>query len=122
MINTAHYKELLEQEKSRILKELETIAVPSNKEKVGEWDAKSSLQEEEGIADPNEVANKLEDFETNTSLVSHLQSQLQDIHDALQRIEAGTYGTCEVSGEVIEEDRLGANPSARTCKAHMNTF
>ena len=35
-------------------------------------------------------------------------------------IAAGTYGTCEVSGEQIEEDRLEADPAARTCKAHMN--
>ena len=40
--------------------------------------------------------------------------------DALERIEKGTYGICEVGNEEIEEDRLNANPAARTCKAHLN--
>ncbi|MCA9353454.1 TraR/DksA C4-type zinc finger protein [Candidatus Nomurabacteria bacterium] len=42
------------------------------------------------------------------------------VEGALKRIENGTYGTCSVCGEKIEEDRLGANPAADTCKAHMN--
>ena len=31
----------------------------------------------------------------------------------------GTYGSCEISGEAIEVERLEANPAARTCKAHI---
>ena len=34
--------------------------------------------------------------------------------DALEKIEAGKYGICEVSGEEIEADRLEAYPSAKT--------
>jgi Tfp pilus assembly PilM family ATPase len=45
---------------------------------------------------------------------------LQEVMTALTKIEEGTYGTCEVSGDEIETDRLEANPAARTCKAHMN--
>ena len=41
------------------------------------------------------------------------------VDEALEKIEKGTYGICETGGEKIEEDRLEANPSARTCKAHM---
>jgi RNA polymerase-binding transcription factor DksA len=44
---------------------------------------------------------------------------LNTVVHALGKIEAGTYGVCEVSGMDIEEDRLEANPAARTCKAHM---
>jgi len=36
----------------------------------------------------------------------------------LKKIEDGTYGICEVGGEEIPEDRLDANPSARTCIEH----
>ena len=39
---------------------------------------------------------------------------------ALEKIEKGEYGTCEVCAAEIEEDRLEANPSARTCKAHVD--
>ena len=38
----------------------------------------------------------------------------------LKKIEAGTFGVCEISGEPIEEDRLDANPAARTNKANIN--
>lgn len=45
----------------------------------------------------------------------------------MQKIEAGTYGICEVSGEEIPFERLEAMPTATTCiqhatnKLNMNT-
>lgn len=38
------------------------------------------------------------------------QTQLGQIEKALARIEEGTYGICEVTGESIEPDRLRAIP------------
>jgi DnaK suppressor protein len=52
--------------------------------------------------------------------VSTLQARLSDVNRALDKIEAGTFGSCEVSNEPIEADRLEANPAARTNKANMN--
>ena len=52
---------------------------------------------------------------------SNLKVRYNDVKDALHKIETTGYGVCEVCGEKIEEDRLEANPAARTCKAHMNT-
>jgi RNA polymerase-binding protein DksA len=40
---------------------------------------------------------------------------LQEIDDALERIERGTYGTCEGSGKLIRKARLEAQPWARYC-------
>jgi len=40
---------------------------------------------------------------------------LQEIDAALQRIEQGTYGICEGSGEPIAKTRLEAKPWARYC-------
>jgi RNA polymerase-binding transcription factor DksA len=51
-----------------------------------------------------------------------LEVRYNEIKSALKKIEEsapGAYGLCEVGGEQIEEDRLEANPAARTCKAHM---
>lgn len=39
--------------------------------------------------------------------------QLQEIDDALQRIDDGTYGTCARCGKPIDEARLEAVPTAR---------
>ncbi|MEC5424897.1 hypothetical protein QGM71_15530 [Virgibacillus sp. C22-A2] len=41
------------------------------------------------------------------------KDRLQEINDALQRIEDGTYGLSEKSGEPIPVERLKAQPMAR---------
>jgi len=51
------------------------------------------------------------DFALN--LLSQEQDALYEIDEALKRIEDGTYGVCEVSGEEIPEARLEAIPFAR---------
>jgi DnaK suppressor protein len=38
---------------------------------------------------------------------------LKEVDFALERLENGTYGVCEVSGDEISERRLRANPLAR---------
>ena len=42
---------------------------------------------------------------------------LHEVLDALQRIECGTYGICEITGEPIEAERLNAIPWARYSRA-----
>ena len=41
----------------------------------------------------------------------------EDLVRALDRVEAGTYGTCESCGGSIGAERLEARPGARTCIA-----
>ena len=41
------------------------------------------------------------------------QASLADVLDAIRRIERGTYGTCELSGQPIEASRLNAIPWTR---------
>jgi sigma-B regulation protein RsbU (phosphoserine phosphatase) len=45
---------------------------------------------------------------------------LQEVDRALERMEVGSYGICEVCRTPIEEDRLLANPLACTCFEHMS--
>jgi DnaK suppressor protein len=47
------------------------------------------------------------------SLLSQEQDALYEIEEALKRIDAGTYGTCEMSGKAIPHARLEAIPFAR---------
>jgi RNA polymerase-binding transcription factor DksA len=47
------------------------------------------------------------------SLLSQEQDALYEIEEALKRINAGTYGVCEMSGEKIAQARLEALPFAR---------
>lgn len=43
------------------------------------------------------------------------QQHLVEIDAAMDRLSAGTYGTCETCGQPIGEGRLEARPAARTC-------
>ncbi len=49
------------------------------------------------------------------SLVRALRSTLRDVDRALEKIDAGTYGTCESCGNPIALERLEAIPSATLC-------
>ncbi len=56
------------------------------------------------------------------SLLSQEQDALYEIEQALKRIENGTYGVCEMSGEQIPAARLEAIPYARftaSCQENM---
>jgi len=51
------------------------------------------------------------DFALNVASADH--EMLKEVEDAIQRIFNGTYGICEVTGEVIPEARLKAVPHTR---------
>ena len=51
------------------------------------------------------------DFALN--LLSQEQDALYEIEEALKRVDAGTYGVCEMSGKPIPQARLEAIPFAR---------
>jgi RNA polymerase-binding transcription factor DksA len=117
-IDTSFFKTKLDEEKKRLERELGTVA---EHDQSGSWEAVNTVVDESTDADSNEVADKIEEYENNHAIADSLKRELNDVNDALAKIEAGTYGICEVSGEPIEEDRLMANPSARTNKEHMNS-
>jgi DnaK suppressor protein len=47
------------------------------------------------------------------SMLSSEQSAIYEIEQAIQRIENGTYGVCEMTGKTIQANRLNAIPWAR---------
>ena len=56
------------------------------------------------------------------SLLSQEQDALYEIEEALKRVDAGTYGICEMSGKAIPHARLEAIPFARftvECQAQI---
>jgi len=117
MKNTEHFKTALLTEKQTLEEELGGIALFNTETHT--WEATPD-QELMGETDDNDAADRFEDFEGRSGMVITLQARLTDVDAALAKIEAGTFGICEVSGDPIETDRLEANPAARTNKAHMN--
>lgn len=117
MIDTTTYKTRLEDEKKHLEDELQSVGRrnPSNP---GDWEP---IPQEVGQeSDPNDRADLIEGFGDNTAILKDLEIRYNDVLAALARIKDGTYGTCSVSGEEIEEERLNADPAAQTCKAHIN--
>ncbi len=114
--DTSHFKTLLEDEKKRIEGELAGTTTAAG----GNGKGLEATQPETGedTADREDVAEAIESYENNDSAVVALRTQLNEVDRALGKIADGSFGTCEVCSEPIEEERLEANPSSRTCKEH----
>lgn len=118
MINHDELKQKLTEEKTRLEAELNDLGV-QDKSVPEDWVATP----DEPItteADPNEVADRSEEWTERRGEMSLLETRYNNVLRALRKMEDGTYGVCEVSGAAIEADRLEANPAARTCKAHLD--
>jgi RNA polymerase-binding transcription factor DksA len=111
-----HLKEKLTAELARLEEELKSIG-RRNPANPADWQA-TSVDMNIPAADPNEVADTIEEYETRTAELKELEIHYNEVKAALLRIEEGTYGTCTVDGEPIEEARLEANPAATTCIKH----
>gem|GEM_PF-912686 len=63
---------------------------------------------------PADLASETFEREKDLSILEGLESTLAEIEAALHRIDEGTWGTDEETGESIDPARLEANPAART--------
>jgi DnaK suppressor protein len=118
MTDTTKYKETLEIDLAQIVKDLKELGIhnPQVKE---DWIATpgGDIGTE---SDANIAADRAEDWAERRATMAPLETRFNNINRALSKLEAGTFGICEIAGEQIEEDRLDFHPSARTCKAHIN--
>jgi RNA polymerase-binding transcription factor DksA len=62
-----------------------------------------------------DVGTETFEREKDLSILENVEAELADIEHALSRLNDGTYGTCEVCGRPIDDDRLEAVPAARLC-------
>jgi RNA polymerase-binding transcription factor DksA len=63
---------------------------------------------------PADTASETFEREKDLSILEQLEAELAELEAALDRIERGTYGIDERTGEPIDEARLDAVPTART--------
>ncbi len=117
-MNTSVYKDHLEEEKARLESRMESVgqrnpAVPND------WEVAAT--EDRGEADLVDQADVVVEHEQNAAILNDLEARYGAVLAALGRIATGTYGTCTVCGEPIEEARLAADPAAPTCRAHLRT-
>lgn len=117
MIDTIDFKNKLESRLAIVTEELKTLG--EFNEVTGDW-VETKSDDTSNEADLNSEADAVEEMEERGATLSVLENEFNDIKRALNKIEAGAFGICEISGEPIEEARLQFKPTARTCKAHMN--
>jgi len=70
---------------------------------------------EETFADPTDRATLESDRNFTLRIRDRERKLIAKIKEALERIENGTYGICEVCGEEISEARLKARPVTTLC-------
>jgi RNA polymerase-binding transcription factor DksA len=63
---------------------------------------------------PADMGTETFEREKDLSILEQLEDELAELQAALERIDAGTYGIDEVTGEPIAPERLEAVPTART--------
>ena len=117
-MDTAKYKTRLLEEKERLENEMKDVG-RQNPDNPSDWEPTPANDGDLDI-DLNDRADNHEESLGRSAILTELEIRYNNVIDALDRIEKGTYGICEVSGKPIEEDRLDANPAAKTSKAHMN--
>jgi YteA family regulatory protein len=67
---------------------------------------------------PADEGSELYEREKDIALSQHSKLQLLNINKALEAMENGTYGSCEVCGKEISYERLEALPNTTYCKEH----
>ena len=105
------FKDLLLEERKRVLAELsdleESYLGKNRRESAGDVSGYTTHPADQGSDEAMREA---------AFLVGEASGELlEEIDEALQRLEAGGYGSCETCGEAIPEARLEAIPYARLC-------
>lgn len=98
----------LQAEKTRLESDLAVFAKKTGAS--GDYET----QIEEIGTDMEDNTTEVEGYIDNLGLEATLEAQLRDVNDALEKMEKGTYGICEKTGEQITIERLMAYPAART--------
>jgi len=72
-------------------------------------------EQQETARGETDTAHEWENADVRDDLLAVAGRELRQIDAALQRIDLGTYGLCEVCEEPIAEKRLDALPFATRC-------
>ena len=76
-------------------------------------DQADAIEDYDNVKDIGDDAKSDLNKSTAFELGGREQHLIEEIDDALQRIDDGTYGECERCGKPIDEKRLMAMPTAR---------
>ncbi len=106
-----------EQARKRVMDEKARIEglIHNLKDELGDGPENDELSE---LSDydqhPADTASETFEREKDVSILEQLEQELAELQAALERIDKGTYGIDEVTGDPIAPERLDARPTART--------
>jgi RNA polymerase-binding transcription factor DksA len=104
----AAQRELLIEERATYLRQAETLQAEADSLAELREPGDVQFDEESGEGDTLAVER-----ERGLALSARARQEIEEIDRALKKIDEGTYGICEVSGEPIPKARLQAIPQAR---------
>ena len=110
-IDTSQYRARLLEEQERLMNAVDFL----DRENPGSISDELGDIVTSGDDNLGDTATATFDRELDQGLEEGAQQTLAAISDALAKIDDGTFGTCEVCGKPIGEDRLAAIPWARLC-------
>ena len=85
-------------------------------------DRATAVEGSDGVTDSGEESELDSTRSTSLNLASRQSQLIEEIDDALRRIDDGTYGQCALCGKPIDEERLEAMPTAKydaACQAAL---
>ena len=74
---------------------------------------------EKAVGDSGDASTATQNVDLGVAKAELGSAVLAQVRDALQRIDAGTFGMCAVDGEPIEAKRLEASPWVPYCLKHQ---
>lgn len=104
-----HFKKKLLAEKQRVLAEMGEMQQSNLKQSVSDQSGENSRYSYH----LGDVASLSYGREFSMGLAERQQKYLEQVYDALDRIEQGNYGICLVTGEPIPKERLEEVPVAK---------
>lgn len=106
-VDTDDARERLQAEQTRVVGLVEEL-----KAELGTAEGEDELADYD--QHPADTASDTFEREKDLSILDQLEHELAELQAALERVDAGTYGLDEETGQPIDPARLDAIPTART--------
>jgi DnaK suppressor protein len=110
-MNKTKARARLDEERAR----LERVLAGLHADEQTTGDAAAIAEQSSYDQHPADIGSEVFEHEKNQSLLEQVESELSEVEQAFQRVEAGQYGRCQACGKRIPDERLDAMPAARFC-------
>ena len=108
-IDEGETRHRLDAEREKLQSMLADLRTETRQEANGQTGELSSYDQH-----PADLGSETFEREKDLSILESLEVELAEVEAALRRLDEGTYGIDEVTGERIDPERLDARPEART--------